>query len=1334
MKNVEDIYPLSPLQLGMLFHTLKEPGSGVYVEQYSCTLTGDLDYEIFKSAWQAVVQFHPVLRTAFFWEGLDEALQVVRRKVKLDWKAQDFEGLSESEAAELLEAYLRDDRARGFQLDKAPLMRFRLFRIKENTFQWVWSFHHILFDGWSTSMIIQQVFQHYHMLCQGETPEVKTPRPYSDYIAWLKEQSLSRAENFWREQLKGFSNPTPLAIRRLQAGNKGYDQRELLLPDPVTSDLTAAAKKKRLTLNTVVQGAWAILLHRYSGEDDIVFGSTVSGRPATLEGVERMVGLFINTLPVRLFIEPSMSLSDWLAKLQSGQIEAREFDYSPLVKVREWSDLSSDLPLFESLVVFENYPLDNSAESHSMELQISNVQYREQSNYPLALLVLPGTTLRLIAVYDKSLFSESSILRLLNHLSAILHSFSVQPDQLINDLAILSESEQRQLMEWSGTLKKDILERSVCSIFEDQVLQGPERDAVVYRDRRLSYAELNRRANQLAHYLIRQKAGPGTIIGIYMDRSIEMITAILAVLKSGAAYVPLDPAYPEKRLAFMMSDAGVSMVLTHRGLERTLPDTALSAIAIDDDTSLISQFSGSNPEERAQPADLAYIIYTSGSTGNPKGVMIKHRNLTHSTAARIGYYEVPPARYFLLSSISFDSSVAGIYGTLCRGGCLYIPDKELYRDVNYLAELIADKRVTHLLCIPSLYHHMLEYHAGSLGSLQTVVVAGETCPSVLAAMHYSALPDSRLFNEYGPTEATVWSTVFDCRENHSSVSVPIGRPIENTMVYVLDNQLRPVPPGIPGELYIGGAGMSPGYLNQPELTAERFISDPFAGNGAGRLYKTGDIVRFLEDGNLEFIGRNDEQIKMRGYRIETGEIEAVLLAHPAVRQATVLSLNQETDPASGLTAYIVFHRGEQKDARELRESIKARLPEYMIPSDIVVLDALPLMPNGKVDRRALPGPEREFTGSDKPPSAPRNTLETQLTDIWQRVLGIGKVGVRDNFFELGGHSLLAMRVVAEIKRETGMDLSVISVFNAPTIERLAGVLKREGQRELPLPLDKVQQRGSNVPLFWISGSYVMRYLDPELEAYLLISWDEHGFLPRYSTVEEIAEHCIQRLRAERSAGPYILGGYCFFGAVALEMARQLQKKGHEVPLLVMVDTAFNYVSGSVKRPEQKGRDSSFISRILHHAGHLNRLENNTSKLSYIIGKIPTAGKWAKGKTVDRMIRGIKVAVCRTFLYFGRPVPRPLVRFYVYTLYATKLTCKYVYRGYTGRVVVINSERTMHNYRRDWLELVEGDVSIYDLPEARHLDMIDDRYVSVWAKWLNKYLHEVQTDSSGTVHE
>ncbi len=1116
MENVEDIYPLSPLQEGMLFHTLKEPGTGIYVTQYTCRLSGNLDLELFQRSWESVVQRHQSLRTAFFWEELDEPLQVVRREVDLDWKTEQLEKRSDSEFAEWLETFLHDDRVCGFDPDRAPLMRFRLFRIKEHTYQWVWSLHHMLCDGWSTTVVLREVWELYHALCRGENLKDHAANPFRDYIAWLQKQDLSEAEHFWKEQLKNISSPTPLVTQRLQRDDKGQSHKELVLSSQATAGLRSSAQKQRLTLNTMIQGAWALLLHRYTGEEDILFGTTVSGRPASLEGVEGMVGLFINTLPVRVTVEPTDSLSNWLVKLQGKQIEAREFEYTPLLKVHEWSELPLGVPLFQSLFVFENMPVDNAAESLPSEIEISDVSYRDQSNYPLVLLALPGPRLRLVAVYDRSLFDEGSISRLLNHVEILLQSFAARPDQLIRDLPILTEMEQKLVIEWCGTTGKNLPAKPVLKLIEEQALQEPEKGAVVYGNERLSYDELNRRANQLANYLSDNEAGPGTIVGIYIDRSIEMITAILAVLKSGAAYVPLDPSYPMERIAYMIDDADIQTVLTHHELEQELQTAQLKVIVIDDDKHGISQLSDSNPEESANPDGIAYIIYTSGSTGNPKGVMISHGNLAHSTGARIGYYGNVPERFMLLSSISFDSSVAGIYGTLCRGGCLFIPDRKQFRDVNHIAGMIAENFITHLLSIPSLYDQLLQYHAKMLVSLQTVVVAGEACTPDLVACHRDTLPEAQLFNEYGPTEATVWSTVFDCSRQYSTVTVPIGRPIENTQVYVLDGDLRQVPPGIPGELYLGGSGISLGYLNRPDLTAERFIPNPFNKNGEGVLYKTGDIVCFLDDGNLEFLGRNDEQVKVRGYRIETGEIQNTLLTYPEVRQVEVLvtgapdrlmlnssspegqnvegmannifaqgddragqiaevensSATEQTGFVEGLTAFIVPNQGQTINTGTLQESLSKSLPEYMIPSSFIVLDSLPLSPNGKVDRQKLSLYSKEQAADNTARVEPKNSVETALQHIWQDLLHRKQIGVTENFFHLGGHSLMATQLVSRINSVFQVQMPLMVIFEKPTIRSLSEYIEsvrvddsgftgsciKAVSRDSDLPLSFSQQR------------------------------------------------------------------------------------------------------------------------------------------------------------------------------------------------------------------------------------------------------------------------------------
>lgn len=889
MENVADIYTLSPTQLGMLFHTLADTQAGVYVNQYTCKLSGCLQPKLLQQAWQQTLARHPVLRTAFLWEGLDEPLQVVRQQVELPWRLLDWCGLGEQAAK--LEEFLECDRTQGFSLDQAPLLRLTLIHLSNNTWQFVWSSHHLLFDGWSLPLIWQDMLTYYGALQQGTMPQLIPVRPYRDYIAWQQEQDLSTAESFWRNQLKGFSEPTPLPAAR--TGISGhYQQQSKHLSPSLTTALKTFGQQHQLTLNTLVQGAWALLLNHYSSQKQVTYGSVVSGRPADLSGVETMVGLFINTLPVRVAIDPEQPLVDWLQDRQRQLLELRQYEATALTDIQRWSDLPKGSPLFESIVVFENYP---TATVTDLGFETREIRYLEQSNYPLALLVVPGESLELILLSDAGRFEKETIASLQAHLELLLTAFVEQPQAKLTDLPRLTAAEQQQLTTWETFDYPHGL--TIHQLIEVQVDKTPDAPAVVFEGQTLTYGELNQRAEQLASVLRAHGVAPGERVALCLNPSLERIVSILAVLKAGAAYVPLDPAYPAARINYCLDDTNPKLLLTQRSVR--LSETAVPLVYLDEKQT--KELSLPSSVASAQPDDLAYIIYTSGSTGQPKGVMVSHRNLVHSTMARFQVYPEPVGRFLLLSSIAFDSSVAGIFWTLCQGGTLVLPPERIEQDLHQLASLIIQEQITHTLCVPTLYSLLLDSaQPQHLSTLRTVVVAGEACPRSLVQQHYAKLPAADLYNEYGPTEATVWCTAYRVPTESGSGPIAIGKAIPNTQVHLLNEDLQPVPIGAIGEIYVGGDGVTQGYLNQPEKTAEVFVVSD-GGQDAGwdggqcppymsfPLYKTGDLARYRADGMLEWLGRCDRQVKIRGHRIELGEIEDALREQDAVQDAVVIA-------------------------------------------------------------------------------------------------------------------------------------------------------------------------------------------------------------------------------------------------------------------------------------------------------------------------------------------------------------------------------------------------------------------------------------------------------------
>jgi amino acid adenylation domain-containing protein/non-ribosomal peptide synthase protein (TIGR01720 family) len=1045
-----EVYTLSPIQRGMLFHSIYEPASGVYVEQLSLTFRSDLDAAAFEEAWRKVMQRHATLRTAFVWENLDEPLQLVRTGVALPWRHDDWRALSADEQRGRLADYLRADRERGFALSEAPLMRLWLGRLTDETWQLVWSFHHLLLDGWSLPIVLGEVLAFYEAAREGRELKLETGRPYLDYVEWLSRQDLSEAEAFWRGYLKGFRAPTPLVIdgaaRRQSDADGGRAEEQTRLSPSETARLQAFARRQRLTLNTLLQGAWALLLSRYSGEPEVVFGATVSGRSAELAGAEGMVGPFINTVPVRVRTPPEAIASEWLKALQEQQAGLRNFEYTPLVQIQGWSEIPRGLPMFESIFVLENYPVDASLRDLRGSLKVDGVDFFEQTNYPLTIIAVPGEELLLKAMYDSRRLDAAAVSRMLSHFENLLAGIVSDPARAIAQLPVLSQGESARLLtEWNDTRREYPRDKLIHELFEAQAADTPEAVVLVFEGETLSYRELNERANRLAHHLRQQGVGPESLVGVLMERSVELVVALLGVLKAGGAYVPLDPAYPRERLAYMLDDSRVEVLLTQERLSGALPPTSARVIKPDAAWGLIERAGAENPARLVTGDNLAYVIYTSGSTGRPKGAANTHGAILNRLLWMQETYRLTPDdRVMQKTPYSFDVSVWEFFWPLLAGARLVIARPGGHQDNAYMASLTAEQGVTTMHFVPSMLQLFLdEPGLEECRGLRQVICSGEALPYELQQRFFARLPGTALHNLYGPTEAAVDVTFWECRPGGDLRTVPIGRPVANTQVYLLDPRLHPVPEGVPGELYIGGVQLARGYHGRPGLTAEKFIPDPFSTEPGARLYRTGDLARYLDGGAVEFLGRTDHQVKVRGLRIELGEIETALAEQPEVREA-VVSARGEAGGEKRLVAYVVFAQGQAAPQGELRRRLKERLPDYMVPSAIVLLDELPLTPNGKVDRKALPEPEASRAESAEELVTARTPLEAALADIWKSVLGLEDVGVHDNFFDLGGHSLLAMQMLTRVRSVLGVDLPLKDLMSAPTVAESALLLEARG--------------------------------------------------------------------------------------------------------------------------------------------------------------------------------------------------------------------------------------------------------------------------------------------------
>jgi amino acid adenylation domain-containing protein len=1046
MTGVMDTYGLSPLQAGILFHSLGGAEPGVDVEQVVAKLGEQVHEQHLLRAWDRLLERHAVLRTRFRWEGVAEPVQEVIDRVQLTVRQFDLRPLDEAERSARLLVLVEEERRRGFDLRQAPLMRLVLVQTAEREHWMLWTVHHILLDGRSRYLLFRELFAFFEAFSRGSDIDLPSPRPFRDYIEWLRTIDQRRAQEYWRELLSGFRSPTPMAVARHRQAEPlagtAPGVHEVRLSAAITSALQARARAASVTLSTLVHGAWALLLHRYSGEADIVFGVTRNCRRASVPGAVDIWGLIINTLPVRVHVDPGAELVPWLQRLRAQQTEQRDHEHAPLVSVQGWSEVPRGSPLFESLLVFDSQTLDAQLRAAGGTWSQRSFSVLGQTNYPLTVAAYAGEQLLLQIEYSRRLFADDAVARMSAHLQALLEGMAADAGGRLGDLPLLPAAERRQVVEsFSGTSSAYPATGCVHEQVEEQARTNPEALAVAGAGQQLTYRELDERAAGLAGELRRRGVRPGSLAAVYLERSVESVVAILAVWKAGGAYVPIDPEYPPERVRFMLEDTRAVVVLTRQRLADALPAGAAAIVPVDaaPDGVAESSVAGSSVagiwerrRERVSQDQLAYVIYTSGSTGRPKGVPITHASLCNLVCWHRQAYGVGPAdRATQVAGPAFDGAVWETWPYLAAGASVHIADDATRLDARSMVRWLAEQRITLSFLPTPLAEAVLREEWPETVALRVLLTGGDR----LAQWPSRPLP-FRLVNHYGPTENTVVSTCAEVQARGSAgAAPPIGRPLPNTRAYVVDRRLQPVPIGVPGELLVGGAQLSPGYWNRPELTAEKFLADPFHPASGARVYRTGDLVRWLPDGDLEFLGRIDQQVKIRGFRIEPGEIEARIAEHPAVADVVVLA-REDRPGDKRLVAYLVADHPPAELVEQLRAQLRAALPEYMVPAAFVVLERFPLTPNGKLDRQALPAPDATaFAAAGH--EAPRGATETTLARIWCEVLGLERVGRHDHFFELGGHSLLAMQVVARVRQRFDVELPLRDLFAAPTVAHLA---------------------------------------------------------------------------------------------------------------------------------------------------------------------------------------------------------------------------------------------------------------------------------------------------------
>lgn len=1037
--------PLSFAQQRLWFLQQFDPESHLYNIHLPVRIEGELRVAALEQSINEIVRRHEALRTTFRQIG-KEPMQFVNSPFSVELTPKEVSG--NNEVAE----WIKKESRFIFDLSKGPLFRARLLRLTMSEHVLLLTMHHIVSDGWSMGVLLRELCTLYAACNKGRTGVPDLPIQYADFAVWQQQELqgalLASHLAYWKQQLAEVPAVLELPTDRPRPANRSFLGAGISFPASaeLTDKLHELSRREEATLFMTLLAAFDVLLYRYTHQEDIAVGTPIAQRNHA--ELEQLIGFFVNTLVMRTQCSGKLTFRELLRKLKETSLSAyahQDVPFERLVEELHPERSLSHSPLFQVMFDLQNAPMHPT---HLDNLRLTPLTFEPGTSKFDLTLTLNETANGLdgFLEYSTDLFDATTARQMVESFKNILHGITLNPDAEIQSLPVLNEAEKRKLLvEWNETSRPYAANALIHQLFEQQVERTPESPALACGDRTLSYRELNARANRLARHLQRCGVGPEALVGILMQRSAETVVAILAALKAGGAYLPLDPSYPAARLEFMIKDAQ-PIVVTTRNFLQLLPENVAQVVCVDRESDEIDKESAENLSVEVSPANAAYAIYTSGSSGRPKGVIVSHKNLLHSTSARLSFYREPVSTFLLLSSFSFDSSVAGLFWTLCQGGKLVVPEEADHQDPAYLLNLCERHCVSHLLCLPGLYRLLLEQAGPRLAWLKAAIVAGEKSSIELAHRHYASLAGVPLFNEYGPTEATVWSSVYECPHRTSRDNLPIGRPIANTRIYLLDSRLQPVPPGVAGELYIAGDGVTRGYLGHPELTAERFIPDPFSGDRGARIYRTGDLARYLASSDLEFLGRKDFQVKLRGYRIELTEIESALAEHPSVQQTAVL-MREGPHRNNQLVAYIVRRPGTDVAANELREYLKNKLPEYMLPVGFVTLDSLPLTPAGKLDRKALElyRPLKPDTSGEY--RAPQTALEKVLAGIFSEVLGIARVGACDNFFESGGHSLLGTQVISRIREVFQVEIPLRRIFEEPTVSGLAHVLLRDSSEQ-----------------------------------------------------------------------------------------------------------------------------------------------------------------------------------------------------------------------------------------------------------------------------------------------
>ena len=1314
--------PLSQNQRGLWVLSQLMPDSFVYQIPKALRLTGNLNIEALRRTLDAIVERHESLRTIF--KAVDGVpMQVVVDHVRLDLPLIDLSAMPEAQREEEARHILALEGRRPFNLSEGPLIRSHLLRLTASEHIVLVTTHHIVTDGWSMGIFHRELMELYEAFAAGRpSPLPELPIQYTDYAIWHQqwfEGTVYESQlGYWKKQ---FATPPPvleLPTDHPRSNFQAYRsyrgiQQTLSLNPELTRQINEFCRKEEATPFMTLLAAFKVLLHRYTGEEDIVVGSPIAGR--CMAETEPLIGLFINVLALRDDLSGDPTFRELLTRVKETALEAyahQDLPFETLVRELQPDRALTHNPIFQAMFVLQNEPMPplEFAGLKSAHVQVENVT----TNFDLTLDIVERDGQYLIKFESNAdLFEEATLKRMMGHFETMLAGIVANPQQTISKLPMLTEDERRQVLgEWTETATACPANKCVHELFDEQVRRTPEAIAVAFDDEQLTYAELDRRANRLANYLRTLGVGPDTLVGVHMERSAKLIVALLGIVKAGGAYLPLDLAYPKERMEFMLADAKAPVLLTEKSLLDDSPKTEAKTVCVDDERELINSFSDIAPENVNLPDDLIYVIYTSGSTGTPKGVAVPHAAVNR-LVFNTNYVEITPEdRMAQVSNASFDAATFEIWGALLHGAQLIGIPRDVTLSPGRFAQALRRQQISMMFLTTALFNQIARDVPDAFATMRQLMVGGEALDVGCVKEIVRHGPPERLLNGYGPTESTTFAATYLIESVAAdATTIPIGRAISNTQTYILDTNLNPVPVGVSGDLYLGGDGLAREYLNRPELTKEKFIANPW--KAGERLYKTGDVARYRPDGNIEFIGRKDHQVKIRGFRIELGEIEAALAEHPFVAECVVNVLEGEYGDKR-LVAYFVSTLMDQAHAGDLRDFMRHKLPEYMLPTAFVRLESLPLSPNGKIDRRALPVPETTETAATSNYVPPRDELELKLSKIWEKVLPVRPIGVNDNFFDLGGHSLLAVRMFSLIEKSLERNLPLATLFQAPTISALAEVMRGDSWPATWSSLVVINGGGTQRPFFCIhaAGGNVLEYYDlarhlgPDQPFYGLQAKGLDGKEEPHTSIREMAAHYIKEMRDVQPEGPYFIGGRSSGGTIAFEMACQLKAAGEEVALLALLDT---YPAGYFKLlPQASGfrtRMQRQAERVRAHLANLGEI-GFADKLAYIASKLRYAPAKIKHKAYRRAYK--------LYRRIGRPLPPVLKNIEELNFMAAR---EYLPQVYSGRATLFSATDLTASFDVEdgWRQLVD-ELEVHKIP-GNHMDMIKEPHVQVLADKL-----------------